>query len=120
MLTKTKIALAVALVAGSASIASAQGFDPNPANRYPSYATPEGRGSMYIGTGTAVAAQNVQSRNVSLQNGTRRTLRSAPVALQQGRYAAPVNGTFGYSAQQDEISTDLRDRASSPYAGGVN
>ena len=36
-MTKTKIALAIALVAGSASVASAQGFDPNPANRYPSY-----------------------------------------------------------------------------------
>ena len=40
MLTKTKIALAIALLAGSASVASAQGFDPNPANRYPSYSAP--------------------------------------------------------------------------------
>ena len=31
MLTKTKIALVAALVAGSATAASAQGFDPNPA-----------------------------------------------------------------------------------------
>jgi hypothetical protein len=114
MLTKTKIALAIALVAGSASVASAQGFDPNPANRYPIYATPEGRGSMYIGTGTSVASQTVAPRGS-------RTLQSAPVRLQQGRNVAPVYGQFGsYGTQQDEIGIDLQDRASSPYAGGVN
>lgn len=60
MLTKTKIALAALLVAGTASAALAQGeYDPNPANRYPAYANP------------------------------RATLRSAPVQLNQGRYLAP-------------------------------
>ena len=40
-MTKTKIALAALLVAGTASAALAQGeFDPNPANRYPAYAAP--------------------------------------------------------------------------------
>jgi hypothetical protein len=125
MLTKTKIALIVALVAGSASAASAQGFDPNPANRYPHYSTPEGRGSMYIGTGTSAASQNVASQNVAPRGA--RTLQSAPVRLQQGRNRAPVYGQFEtapvygqFGAQQDEIGVDLRDRASSPYAGGVN
>jgi hypothetical protein len=40
-MTKTKIALAALLVAGTASAAMAQGeYDPNPANRYPAYAAP--------------------------------------------------------------------------------
>jgi hypothetical protein len=39
-MTKTKIALAAALVASSASVALAQDFDPNLANRYPAYAGP--------------------------------------------------------------------------------
>ena len=55
-MTKTKIALAALLVAGTASAAMAQGeFDPNPANRYPAYAAPGA------------------------------TLRTAPVQLNQGR-----------------------------------
>jgi len=37
MLTKTKIALAAALVAGTASVAFAQDADPNLLNRYPAY-----------------------------------------------------------------------------------
>jgi hypothetical protein len=55
-MTKTKIALAAALVVSSASVALAQDFDPNLANRYPAYAGP-------------VA--------------TSRTFQSAPVRLQQ-------------------------------------
>jgi hypothetical protein len=77
MLTKTKIALVAALVAGSASVASAQGFDPNPANRYPAYAAPGGMAQPYLGYSAApqaVAPQGVVSRNVS----ARRTLKSAP------------------------------------------
>ena len=120
MLTKTKIALAIALVAGSASVASAQGFDPNPANRFPHYAAPGGMANMYIGTSVS-APRAVASHRVA----PRGALQSAPVALRQGRayvggQPAYVGGEFGYSAQQDEVGTDLRDRASSPYAGGVN
>jgi len=112
MLTKTKIALAIALVAGSASVASAQGFDPNPANRYPSYAAPGGPVQPYMGN---------MPRGFASQNVAPRTLQSAPVSLYQGRNAAPVTGQFGtYGAQQDEVGVDLSDRASSPYAGGVN
>ena len=40
MLTKTKIALAAALFAATSTVALAQGFDPNLANRYPAYAGP--------------------------------------------------------------------------------
>jgi hypothetical protein len=128
MLTKTKIALIVALVAGSASAASAQGFDPNPANRFPHYSAPA-HGMPYIGVmPTGSASRNVASQNVAPRGA--RTLQSAPVRLQQGRNAAPAYGDFqtapvygqfgGYGAQQDPVGTDLRDRASSPYAGGVN
>jgi len=130
-MNKTKIALAIALIAGSASVASAQGFDPNPANRFPHYSAPGGMAQHYIGTNVpgsasrSVASQNVaprgalQSAPVRLQQG-RGALQSAPVRLQQGR-GAYVGGQFGsYGAQQDEVGVDLQDRASSPYAGGVN
>jgi hypothetical protein len=40
MLTKTKIALAATLVAVTSTVALAQDFDPNLANRYPAYADP--------------------------------------------------------------------------------
>ena len=137
-MTKTKIALAIALIAGSASVASAQGFDPNPANRYPSYTAPGGMAQHYIGTSVpgsasrSIASQNVaprgalQSAPVRLQSAPVRLqsapvrLQSAPVRLQQGG-SAYVGGQFGtYGAQQDEVGVDLRDRASSPFAGGVN
>jgi len=42
MLTKTKIALAATLVAVTSTVALAQDFDPNLANRYPAYADPIG------------------------------------------------------------------------------
>jgi len=46
MLTKTKIALAAVLVAATASLASAQEFDPNLANRYPAYNGPAVQGAQ--------------------------------------------------------------------------
>ena len=135
MLTKTKIALVAALVAGSATVASAQGFDPNPANRYPMYAAPGGQAMPYLGYAAApqaTATQGVVSRNVSAQRTLRsapvalRTapvgLRSAPVALRQGNAARAVGQgpvTYG-SQQQDGFQIDQFDHASSPYAGGVN
>jgi hypothetical protein len=69
-MTKTKIALAALLVAGTASAAMAQGeFDPNPANRYPAYAAP------------AYAAPGA-------------TLRTAPVQLNQGRNVGATHDQF--------------------------
>jgi hypothetical protein len=59
-MTKTKIALATLLLAGTTSASLATEFDPNPANRYPAY------------TGSAA-----------------RAFQSAPVRLDQGRYVAP-------------------------------
>lgn len=90
MLTKTKIALAAAVFATTSSIAMAQGFDPNMANRYPSYANP-------VAQAPRAAAEH-------------RTLQSAPVRLQ--------NQSGNYSGQESEIDVDRNDRASSPYAGG--
>jgi hypothetical protein len=84
-MTKTKITLAALLLAGTASTAMAQGeFDPNLANRYATLASSE------IGAARAKP----------------RTLRSAPVRLQQIR---PFNRGF-----QAPI-----DRESRPHAGGV-
>ena len=128
MLTKTKIALVAALVAGSATVASAQGFDPNPANRYPSYAAPGGQAQPYLGYAAAPQAapsQGIVSRNVSAQRTLRSApvaLRSAPVALRQGSAARAVGESPAYygSQQQDGVLVDQIDRASSPYAGGPN
>ena len=58
MLTKTKIALAAVLVAATASVATAQEFDPNLANRYPAYNGPAVQGP-----------QGFQSSEVRLGNG---------------------------------------------------
>jgi hypothetical protein len=65
MLTKTKLALAAVLVAGTASLAVAQEADPNLLNRYPADNGP-----------VAAAPQG--------------TFRSAPVGLYQGRNAGQV------------------------------
>ena len=95
MNTKTKIALAAVLFAGTTTFAAAQGFDPNMANRYPGYAAP------------AAAAHTAQ------QN---RTFRTAPVGLYQDRNVGLSNGNYG--GQVSEFDVDRNDRASSPYAGG--
>ena len=101
MFTKTRIALAAALVAATATVAPATAFDPNPANRYPAYAEPFG------------VAQGV----ADVQHGT---FRSAPVALHSGRLAATIDaGFYGYSRPLDSNGTDLNDRGSSPYAAKV-
>jgi len=80
MFSKTKIALAAALIAGSASVAMADGeFDPNLGNRYPAYNGP-------------VA--------VSLER--RGHLRSAPVRLQNqdtfgGTFQEPISHGAGHA-----------------------
>lgn len=59
----TKAILATLLVLGSASLAQAQEFDPNLANRYPAYAEP--------GASAGVAGRHaLQSRDVALPQGT--------------------------------------------------
>jgi hypothetical protein len=101
MNTKTKLALAAALVVGTTSFAAAQGYDPNLANRYPALANP---------VASAPHASVHQDR----------TLRSAPVGLYQGRNVRLNNqhNQRSFGASQDPISVDAHDHASSPYAGG--
>ena len=89
MLTKTKIALVTALIALTGSVALAQDFDPNLANRYPAYADPVGPAGV---------------------------MRIAPVGLPQGRNVGLAIGQTAAQASGFEI--DRADRASSPYAGG--
>jgi hypothetical protein len=92
MLTKTKIALAAMIFAATSSVALAQEFDPNLANRYPAYADPVG---------------------------TQGAFRSAPVQLRQSRNVALRNGqAHSIAAQPSPFEIDRSDRASSPYAGG--
>ena len=73
-MTKTKIALAALLVAGTASAASAQGFDPNPANRYPAYAAP---------------GATLRTAPVQLNKG--RAIHVAPRAIQNNWVPAPAH-----------------------------
>jgi hypothetical protein len=96
-MTKIKIAIAAALFAATSSTAFAQGFDPNMANRYPSYANPVAP-AVHATTHT-------------------RTLQSAPVRLQQRDVALP-NYDSGILSGQSEFDVDRSDRASSPYVGG--
>ena len=98
MLTKTKIVLATALFAATSSAALAQGFDPNLANRYPSYADP--------------------AAPVAQATAPHKSLHSAPVRLRQGRNVGLTNDRGNDTGQQSEFDVDRADRASSPYAGG--
>jgi len=77
MFTKSKAALAVTLVLGSTSLALAQGFDPNLANRYPNLANPQTYG--YV-AGANTPTRMDQAPNAAFQ--------SAPVSLRQGRHSA--------------------------------
>jgi len=87
MLTRTKIALAAALIVGSASVAMADGeFDSNLGNRYPAYNGP--------------AVSTFQSAPVSLER--RGQLRSAPVRLQnqntfRGTFQEPISHGAGHA-----------------------
>jgi hypothetical protein len=132
MFTKTKTALAATLVLGSTSLALAQGYDPNLANRYPHLANPQTYG--YV-AGANTPARMEQAPNAGLQSAPVRlrqrhdsagarnqapnaTFRSAPVQLRTGRDVGPINGRGNYSGQESEFDVDRSDRASSPYAGG--
>ena len=91
MLTK-KIALAAALFAATSTVALAQDFDPNLANRYPGYAAPN------VAQTQTVAPRGFNSAPVRLNNG---------LTNQSGSYTG-----------QSEFDVDRADRASSPFAGG--
>ena len=96
MLTKTKIALAAALVIGSASVALADTeFDPNLGNRYPSYNEPFAAQGTFHNAPVAL-----HSAPVSRRDG--RVLRSAPVRLYGGEsFNAPSQGAGGFIDRQE-------------------
>lgn len=122
MFTKSKAALAVALFVGSTSLALAQGYDPNLANRYPNLANPQTYG--YVGGGNAPTRMDqtpnatFQSAPVHLRHGRSATFQSAPVQLRQGGAAGLTNDRGNYTGWESEFDIDRNDRASSPYAGG--
>jgi hypothetical protein len=90
----TKIALAAALIAGTASVAFAEGD-----STFGIYG-PYGQGAQQRSAPvTQYAAPRFNNRNVSL-----------------GAGQAVTRGAQG--AAQDWFATDVQDRASSPYAGG--
>jgi hypothetical protein len=102
MLTKTKIALAAALIAGTTSVAFADGFDPNLANRYPSYNEP-----VAATQGTYQTAPVALSRNGQL--------RSAPVRLQNHEPVSQGAGRLPH-AFQSQVQQDYPQ--SPPSIGG--
>jgi hypothetical protein len=101
MFSIIKTTLVTGIVLGSASLAQAQGFDPNLANRYPGYAAPDRYGYS--------SRANIP---VQMRPAPHATLQSAPVRLHQGRNAARAGG------QANRSTIDRNDRASSPNAGG--
>ena len=128
-MTKTKIALAAVLFAATSSAAFAQGYyDPNLANRYPSYAEPNTYGYLTNGKLGAIQSAQVatfQSAPVSLKKHGNAYLQSAPVRLQQQsgpilqqRDVALPGTSEGYYEGDREFNVDRFDHASSPYAGG--
>jgi hypothetical protein len=111
-MTKTKIAVAVAVFAATSSAALAQTFDPNLANRYPGLTNP--------GVYGYTAGANAPTRLT--QGGT---FQSAPVRLRQGHDAGIVSrdvalpgAAAGSYGSRDWFNVERSDRASSPYAGG--
>jgi hypothetical protein len=114
MLTKTRIALAATLFAATSSVAMAQGYDPNMANRYPHMANPQTYG--YVdGANSPAKMRQAPTATAQAPNAT---FRSAPVRL-QGRDAGVTNEQPSSSYWgPSEIDVDRADRASSPYAGG--
>ena len=96
MLTKTKIALAAVLLAGTASLAVAQEADPNLLNRYPQY--------------NGVAAGAPQG---AFQSG----FQSAPVRLQEGRNVGHVQQQFN-NAIGTRDAVDFRYDSAPLISGG--
>ena len=69
-MSSIKTVLATLALLGSATLAQAQGFDPNLANRYPSYAEPGVYGYSSNGSLGRLGARSLQSRDVSLPRQT--------------------------------------------------
>ena len=108
-MTKTKIALAAVLFAATSSSAFADGFyDPDLANRYPSYANPNTYG--YSASGDL---GGLHSSQVRLQQHGNVYLQAAPVWQQ-----SDVALRAGNVDANDWFAVEQSDRASSPYAGG--
>ena len=102
MFTKSKAALAVALVLGSTSLALAQGYDPNLANRYPNLANPHTYGY--------VAGANAPT---GMDNAPNATFQSAPVQLHKSRHSAHGAEQLGARSFQSRDVSLPRERAPS-------
>jgi hypothetical protein len=98
MFTGRKLALAIALAAGSASVASAQGFDPNPDRRFSLFANPGGQYMPYIAIIPDVSpiAEMLQSAPVGMYSD-----RIAPAVIRQYAgtgYLRAASGETGYGS----------------------
>ena len=103
MLTKAKIVLAAVLLAGSATVATAE-YGRDPANRYPAYADP-------IHAGPFDASPRARAPHGALQ--------SASVRPRDGSDYTPfTNPRTDEINENDWHNTDVGDNASLPFAGG--
>jgi hypothetical protein len=115
-MTKIKIALTAVLFAVTSSAAFAQGQDPNPANRYPSYAEANTYG--YVGhklqrmEATPAGTRALRSTPARQQEQQNVRLQSAPV-LQQRAVALPSEPAQGSSAGP------IWHNGSGPTSGGM-
>src|SRR5262249_26323076 len=94
MLTKTKIALAAALVFGSASVALADGeFDPNLGNRYPAYNEPAAAPGAFREAPVALHRNGSVLRTAPVRLSTAPVrLSTAPVRLNEGTtFGEPIS-----------------------------
>ena len=101
-MTKTKIALAAVLFAATTSAAFAGFYDPNLANRYPSYADPNTYGysaSGSLGSLQSAPAGALHSAQVRLQkhSESQSRLQQRDAALPTGGEQTPQAGPFWYS-----------------------
>jgi len=92
MLTKTKLALAAFIVAGTATVSLAQEADPNLLNRYPTF-----NGAYGVGDAPEIVAPRASA--------PRGTFQSAPVGLYNGG-AATTQRTWSARPQPQTFHYD--------------
>ncbi len=119
MKMNTRIALSLALLVSSTSLALAQGFDPNLGNRIPLLNEPGVYGYRAGGVGGTTwllpdaPSATMQSAPVGLYGGGYGGLRTAPVGLNQGSYDG-YDGPY----RQDAIALGMARLYGAAYNGG--
>ena len=125
MLTKTKIALATALIAGTASVASAQGVRPESRQPLSVLQCARRHGAAlyrHVGAGFRIAQHRVAERRAARRTADPRRCACSPHRCACSRAVAPMPAASpaATALSRTRSASTCSDRASSPYAGGVN